>query len=291
MNARYRQLTITVPMNKHLPRIAGLFALMLLASPAIPSHASDVQPESRPMIEAIIKTLDKARTSAAYRHLDSSANQLDPKTGDHDFLIFISYINGRIAYYCEQLMTTGGEEAVARLPCPKNKGQEIDPESFSINQSSEEKLQSLELELETNLGSFDDMLLKEQERIAATQPAAREGDASHDKVGRSTASSEGGAAGEAAQSKGRGANGSTSSSQTASVQQGQAKQATAQASGSGVGSSRPSNQLPTSGNRPLSADEDDIVARQLREAAEQETDPAVKERLWEEYRKYKSGAL
>ena len=35
--------------------------------------------------------------------------------------------------------------------------------------------------------------------------------------------------------------------------------------------------------------DDDIVARQLREAAEQETDPEVKERLWEEYRKYKEG--
>jgi len=34
-------------------------------------------------------------------------------------------------------------------------------------------------------------------------------------------------------------------------------------------------------------DDDDIVARQLREAAEQETDPALREKLWEEYRAYK----
>jgi hypothetical protein len=32
---------------------------------------------------------------------------------------------------------------------------------------------------------------------------------------------------------------------------------------------------------------DDIVARQLREAALAEDDPAIRERLWEEYRKYK----
>jgi hypothetical protein len=32
---------------------------------------------------------------------------------------------------------------------------------------------------------------------------------------------------------------------------------------------------------------DDIVARQIREAAESETDPALREKLWEEYRKYK----
>ena len=32
---------------------------------------------------------------------------------------------------------------------------------------------------------------------------------------------------------------------------------------------------------------DDIVARQLREAALAEDDPELRERLWEEYRKYK----
>jgi hypothetical protein len=33
--------------------------------------------------------------------------------------------------------------------------------------------------------------------------------------------------------------------------------------------------------------DDDIVARQLREAAEQETDPELKAKLWEEYERYK----
>lgn len=33
--------------------------------------------------------------------------------------------------------------------------------------------------------------------------------------------------------------------------------------------------------------DDDIVARQLREAAERETDPELRERLWDEYREYK----
>ena len=34
--------------------------------------------------------------------------------------------------------------------------------------------------------------------------------------------------------------------------------------------------------------DDDIVARQLREAAENETDPELKEKLWDEYRRYKN---
>ena len=37
------------------------------------------------------------------------------------------------------------------------------------------------------------------------------------------------------------------------------------------------------------ARDDDVVARQLREAAMAETDPQLREDLWEEYRRYKSG--
>ena len=37
------------------------------------------------------------------------------------------------------------------------------------------------------------------------------------------------------------------------------------------------------------AKDDDIIARQLREAAMQESDPELKEKLWEEYRRYKQG--
>ncbi len=37
------------------------------------------------------------------------------------------------------------------------------------------------------------------------------------------------------------------------------------------------------------AADDDIVARQLREAAEQETDPVLKEKLWKEYESYRTG--
>ena len=36
--------------------------------------------------------------------------------------------------------------------------------------------------------------------------------------------------------------------------------------------------------------DDDIVARQLREAAMKEEDPELREKLWDEYRKYKRGA-
>lgn len=46
----------------------------------------------------------------------------------------------------------------------------------------------------------------------------------------------------------------------------------------------------TAGNIPddiPDARDDDIIARQLREAAMNETDPELREKLWEEYRRYK----
>lgn len=39
-----------------------------------------------------------------------------------------------------------------------------------------------------------------------------------------------------------------------------------------------------------SGQDDDIIARQLREAAQKERDPELRAKLWNEYRKYKKGA-
>ena len=62
--------------------------------------------------------------------------------------------------------------------------------------------------------------------------------------------------------------------------------------GGGIGGSR-GNAPPTDGAKyPPPGDipagnDDDVVARQLREAAMRESDPEVREKLWNEYRKYK----
>ena len=57
--------------------------------------------------------------------------------------------------------------------------------------------------------------------------------------------------------------------------------------GGGIGSGTPApNEVPA--DIPASTD-DDVLARQLREAAMNETDPELREKLWEEYRRYKAG--
>ena len=59
--------------------------------------------------------------------------------------------------------------------------------------------------------------------------------------------------------------------------------------GTGANTSRGSSTAGARSNsaRPLGRD-DDIVSRQLREAAERETDPAVRDQLWKEYNDYRS---
>jgi hypothetical protein len=52
-------------------------------------------------------------------------------------------------------------------------------------------------------------------------------------------------------------------------------------SGKGAGGSGAGAQRQRSGS------DDDIVAKRLRKAAEEETDPELKERLWKEYEEYK----
>ena len=45
---------------------------------------------------------------------------------------------------------------------------------------------------------------------------------------------------------------------------------------------------PENPNPPPSGNDDDVVAKQIREAALHERDPELREKLWEEYRKYKA---
>ena len=56
------------------------------------------------------------------------------------------------------------------------------------------------------------------------------------------------------------------------------------------GGNTPSGQGPTPSGALLDGHDDDIVARQLREAAETETNPRLREKLWEEYREYKNAS-
>ena len=127
----------------------------------------------------------------------------------------------------------------------------------------------LEQSLQDALNAFDASLLNENERLAARIPKQREGTA-----GSPGASRGGTAGGGSLEDSGR-----------------QPGNAWSAAGGAGrVDSVTSGGTQPDADTGRSSIDIDnDIVARQLREAAEQETDPVLQEKLWQEYKKYKQG--
>ena len=183
------------------------------------------------------------------------------------------------------------------------------PADFDRGQTDDEKIALLDAELRSSLSEFDEQLLREQKELAEKSRSASTG-ASSDKPapgdGASGTSADGEgegektggeAGGESGKSGSESATGS-SGSEGESEQQGEAGE---QGGASGEGtegdeqvasaggasdSGRHAGNTSTPPDIPDGKD-DDIVARQLREAAENEQDPALREKLWEEYRKYK----
>jgi hypothetical protein len=186
----------------------------------------------------------------------------------------------------------------------------------------------LERQLDTSLGEFDGMLLREQQALAGRRAdealpdgggtGAESADGSGAVGGRSGAA--GDHSGGEGPASGRGSRGSAggqpgaegpSSGQanTGPARQGCGGQSQAGAGYSGGSPDTPAGEPnaeapPPSGGRMDGAggygpdhvppdvgfgEDDDIVARQLREAAMAEDDPELRERLWQEYRDYKRG--
>ena len=146
-------------------------------------------------------------------------------------------------------------------------------------ETSEERRAGLDGKLDESLREFDGLILKEQEIL--------------DERREETAANTGGGGG---------------GSEDADVDAASQEQPTEKAGGTGGSPDAPSeDSAPASPGGTIDGDpaatddngripsdvgdgrDDDIVARQLREAAMQEKDPALRERLWDEYRTYKSG--
>jgi len=193
------------------------------------------------------------------------------------------------------------------------------PADFDRGHTDDEKLAKLDAELGESLSEFDDKLLREQKEIAEKSRGSSDdadgdgserldgasGDASRDGGQSSSQSSsqgdgESGDASSGAPSEGGEATGADGGPQADSDGRDTGEQApgeggregteggnqVASAGGENTGSGRGRASPPP--DIPDGAD-DDIVARQLREAAENEEDPELREKLWEEYRKYKQG--
>lgn len=154
-------------------------------------------------------------------------------------------------------------------------------------QTSTERTATMDAELNAGLGEFDEMLLREQERVKAAAPrsdagagsAAGSGQDDGQGEGQGDSGAEGGQTGDGGESGGETDGGGRQVSGAPGDQP---------PSGAAGGDGTQSGARGQPADIPDGSD-DDLVARQLREAAEKETDPELKKKLWEEYRKYKQG--
>lgn len=186
-------------------------------------------------------------------------------------------------------------------------------EDFDRGQTDEEKIALLDAELGGSLSEFDEKLLREQKEIAEKSRASTssKGGESGERSSASGKGSDGGEGGEGqdeGEAKGKAgdeqagsdgqlpAGGDGESGESARSNEGeQAGETTGERAegddqvASAGGKDQGGRRVGTSSIPPDIPDgkDDDIVARQLREAAENEQDPELREKLWDEYRKYK----
>jgi len=207
----------------------------------------------------------------------------------NDFSAWIAHLSEQIVFDCNTLIQVEHAVLPDDLPCAQSLSSSLTPVSIDLGGERTETEQTNEMiaELNATLGEFDEKLLRDQERVKARKP-------------HSTASA-GGSAGGGADTEGSGQQtGETVASEAQGDQQGNENEAAqsqsaedAQRPSTRTEKSTPGKALPDA-ERDAPEDipdgnDDDVVARQLREAAEKETDPALKKKLWEEYRRYKAG--
>ncbi|MCU7798758.1 MAG: hypothetical protein KZQ70_01105 [gamma proteobacterium symbiont of Lucinoma myriamae] len=197
-----------------------------------------------------------------------------------EYSIFIDFLTFQINNYCTKLIKEYGEESVQDLPCSSN--HHLEANTNDSYQTADEKIESLDDEFMTALGEFDEMLLIEDEKIAQIN---------QNKANRGSGSSNG-----KEMLSGNGTGEDADSNRDDNKEAGKEKNATSKANNKNTTSQKSRSQgqgkNKQTKNKSYMRDkldqiDDDIVARQLKEAAEKETNPELKEKLWDEYYKYK----
>jgi len=162
------------------------------------------------------------------------------------------------------------------------------PSQPAAAQTPDERRAALAKRLDESLGGFDAVLKQEQQRVARehdTRAAETGGSAtteaqSADKTGSAdaagTAATETPRAGE----EGSGNADKHRGSDKRAARPGDLKSEKAGKVDDNAGNGAAAREIPD-------GSDDDVVARRLRKAAEQETDPELKEKLWHEYIEYK----
>ncbi len=240
-----------------------------------------------------VRALDSAWNMALRDLQQKKRDGVLQDTEKKDYAKFITFLSTKIGEYCSTLRRQGGEQAVADLPCPDESAM-TSGEEISFSPTRADQVAELDKSLAQALGEFDEQILQEEQKIASRRPAEREsGNGGYGGGGMSGSGGQpgtNGTGGGAGRQETAGTGGQPGNKSSASSTSGTGKTAQTSAGGAGAGSGQAGGTRQQGGGRQeIESGYDDIVARQLREAAEKETDPELKKKLWEEYRKYKEG--
>jgi hypothetical protein len=283
-------------------------ALLLLASLWAGAAPAATAPELQAAREELrLRVETERRMRGDFERLLAGGGMTAAEIADfEDYLVSLGMLVDQQRRALAKLEGADAEQANERLPADFNRGQ-----------TDAEKIASLDAELGTSLSAFDEKLLREQKEISEKSRAASTSAAGGSSASRDAASKEGGEGegqgegpeGQTADGSGKsggesaaGGSEAGGSSGRDSGKQGEPGEPgeTGEAAGKGqeggeqvASAGGPGDAGSQAGSTNVPADipdgrDDDVVARQLREAAENEQDPELREKLWDEYRRYKS---
>lgn len=240
------------------------------------------------------------KVQAEFEQLRQSGQASDAVEKDYE--AYLSSIKSLVAENREIV-----SKLEAAMAVPAQNQEKLGPGPESTDETAQ-----LDRQLNQALSKFDEMLLKEMELIRAQsdrkmtslaeeaaaaadrlrkkgidvggsdgqeQPSSQEDDPKDAEA--SSDESESASKGSSRQTDETDSGGKEAAAAETEAGTAESRQAKAEQGGDGAGKK---SQNPDSG---YSDEDDDIVARQLREAAEDETDPELKEKLWKEYEDYK----
>lgn len=247
-------------------------ALLLVIVINNSAHSVSQSKNSYQSLKETIKALNitKKKSESKLFSLKQDNNPLLYK----DYSIFINYLKFRIKENCIKINDLYGESELTDLPCPFNIRQykKLDTNKYLTD---DENVQSLDDELMTALGDFDEMLLKENDNVAQFSKKIKSSGENQveSKNNGSIESDEENSSSNDISKNTDSTKGANTKEKNESIIKKQSKNAKT--------GSKKYNQ------KKINAIDDDIVARQLKEAAENESDVELKEKLWQEYYKYK----
>lgn len=195
-----------------------------------------------------------------------------------EYAAFLERLAERVARNCEQLQDLGYRLQPDDPRCPHDvaRPRSTPPLRLPPAETPAERTAKLDAQLNASLSDFDDRLLREQARIKAAAPRREASD---------SAEQDGGTSASGQRTAGQSAS-EWQEPQPASASR-NANQPSRRTGPYGGGGRQAAAGVPPA--QTLQGQDEDIVARQLREAAEQERDPELKKKLWEEYRKLRAG--